>query len=128
MTDRAAYITGLRRLADLLDQHPDMPLPYGDIQWQPNDRNEFAILARLLPGPHRKDASDAIFTLSGRVSGVTWRAYRWRDEVCERVVVDTREVTKTVPDPAVDVPTVEITETQEVVEWRCPPLLAGADQ
>ncbi|HET6291734.1 MAG TPA: hypothetical protein VFG33_00115, partial [Kribbella sp.] len=50
----------------------------------------------------------------------------YRDQVCERVVTGTREVTKTVPDPSVVVPDVEVTETVEDVEWICGPLLAKA--
>lgn len=57
---------------------------------------------------------------------VTVDAYAARDEVCERVVVGTREETKEVPDPEAlaAVPTVTVTETVEDVEWRCLPLLA----
>ncbi len=50
-----------------------------------------------------------------------------REEVCERVVVGARQVTETIPDPSVTVPTVEITKTVEDVEWRCTSILAGQD-
>lgn len=52
--------------------------------------------------------------------------YAGRDEVCERVVVGTREVTEEVPDPEAlaAVPTVSVTKTVEDVEWKCLPLLA----
>jgi len=50
----------------------------------------------------------------------------YRHEVCERVVTGVETVTKTVPDPEklAAVPTVEVTETVETVEWICRPLLA----
>ncbi len=50
-----------------------------------------------------------------------------REEVCERVVTGTREVTESVPDPEAmkEVPIVEVTKTVEDVEWRCRPLLAA---
>jgi hypothetical protein len=50
-----------------------------------------------------------------------------RDEVCERVVTGTTTVTKLVPDPAVEVPEVEITEEVELVEWVCRPLMSVSD-
>lgn len=50
-----------------------------------------------------------------------------REEVCERVVVGTETVTKTVKDPELlaTVPDVEVTEEVEIVEWQCKPLLAA---
>lgn len=57
--------------------------------------------------------------------------YGDRDEVCERVVTGTREVTEEVPDPEAlaAVPKVVVTKTVEDVKWICRPLLgddAGA--
>lgn len=53
-----------------------------------------------------------------------------RDQVCERVVVGTEQVTRQVPDPdaLAAVPTVEVTETVEQVEWICRPMLAAEQQ
>ena len=53
-----------------------------------------------------------------------------RDKVCERVVVGTREITEEVPDPAVvaAAPKVTTTRTEEVVEWRCAPILGDASK
>jgi hypothetical protein len=53
-----------------------------------------------------------------------------RNEVCEKVVTGTREVTKEVPDPEAlaAVPKVTVTETVEDVEWRCHPILDAAVQ
>jgi len=48
-----------------------------------------------------------------------------RDEVCERIQVGEETVTKTVPDPAVEVPMVEVAETVPTYEWQCRPLLAA---
>lgn len=49
--------------------------------------------------------------------------YTARDAVCERVVTGTREVVEEVPDP--DAPKVMVTRTEEIVEYRCGPLLGG---
>jgi hypothetical protein len=53
--------------------------------------------------------------------------YGARDEVCERVVVGTREVTEEVPDPdaLAAIPTVTVTRTVEDVEWRCNSILGA---
>lgn len=55
------------------------------------------------------------------------QAYTNRAEVCERVVVGTREVVEEVKDPdaLAAVPTITQTRTEDVVEWVCKPLLAG---
>lgn len=59
-------------------------------------------------------------------SGTGLHVYADREEVCERVVTGTREVTETVPDPEAlaAVPLVEVTKTVEDVEWRCGSFLA----
>jgi heme-binding NEAT domain protein len=51
-----------------------------------------------------------------------------REEICERIVTGTREVTVEVPDPEqlAAVPTVSVTKTVEDVEWICRPLLDDA--
>lgn len=53
--------------------------------------------------------------------------YATRSEVCERVVTGTREVVEEIPDPEAlaTVPTTQVTRTEEIVEWRCGPLLGG---
>lgn len=55
------------------------------------------------------------------------QAYSNRAEVCERVVVGTREVVEEVQDPdaLAAVPTITQTRTEEIVEWQCHPILAA---
>jgi hypothetical protein len=129
---RGEYIAGLRALADLLDQHPDVPTPYHghDVELAIFTRNkdELITTARALPGKLDKafDARRDVygFELHGKIHGLQVIVYAHRDQVCHRVVTGTRQVTKTVPAP--DAPMVEITETVEDVEWQCEPLLAEA--
>ncbi len=137
MSGRGAYISGLRKVADLLEQHDELPLPSaGDIFpmtftfLSGGDRKAaLAAAARLIPSQLHKKVRDgdygSYFDLEGRLDGLMIQLTAFRDDVCERVVTGTREVTKQVPDPAVDVPLVEVTETVEEVEWVCGPLLAG---
>lgn len=138
--DRAEAIRGIRMLADLLEQNPEVPLPYqlgggDDISFHflhgGRERERMAELARLIPGPLTKHVRGSkeygdYFDLKGSIAGIRVHLIAFRDAVCERIVTGTREVTKTVPDPTVMVALVEVTETVEDVEWVCGPLLAEA--
>ncbi len=137
--ERVEYTAGLRALADLLDAHPELRLPYdgrtGPIavylttQDGADQRANLAAWARVLPGPKTKEQAGTdgqLFALRARLHGLNFEVIANRDEVCERVVVGTREVVETVPDPELlaAVPTVEQTRTEELVEWRCGAVLA----
>jgi hypothetical protein len=134
---RTSYTAGLRALADLLDQHPQIPLPLDGVGLPisigfhgpaiEDHAGEMAAAARILiPGTRNKAADDGYFRVRGMLHGLQLEVWAMRDQVCERVVTGTREVPREVPDPAVQVPTVTVLETVEDVEWRCAPLLAGA--
>jgi hypothetical protein len=136
-TDRAGYIAGLRALADVLERHADLPLPsYGTAEYSPiylaffgaYAREELAAAARVMPCRLDKDATEKWFNLDGWLHGLRIQLTAVRDAVCERVVLGTETVVTTVPDPAVEVPLVEVTEQREIVEWRCGPLLAEASR
>jgi hypothetical protein len=131
---RSSYTAGLRALADILDAHPELPLPYSGtaapIAVFAYDREHVATFARLLPGTVEKVYEDDDLTfgfrLCGQFGGVKFEVIAPRAEVCTRVVTGTREVTREVPDPKAlaAVPTTTVTETVEDVEWVCSPLLA----
>jgi hypothetical protein len=55
------------------------------------------------------------------------QAYTERSEVCERVVLGTREVVEEVKDPVAlaAVPTITQTRTEDIIRWECKPLLVG---
>lgn len=133
--DRSEYTAGLRALADLLDNNPDLKLPYGaGTGPEPTGRITFyflgtedakadlARMARLIPGTVTKEARDNVLSVVGSLHGLHVEAVAYRDAVCERVVKATREVTRQVP--AVDaIPARTVTETVEDVEWVCAPIL-----
>lgn len=136
---RTKTIAALFELALLLEQNPDLPIPFEltdshlniHLMSAANPREQMAAIARMLPGPLEKDVwghgENHYFDLKAKIGGtIDLHVGAYRDQVCERVVTGTREVTKTVPDPAVVVPQVEVTETVEDVEWVCTPLLAGS--
>jgi hypothetical protein len=140
MTDRAEYIAGLRQLADLLEAHDDMPLPYSGssdysyLQWIEVVDDAAAQLerartfARLIPGTVEKSVRGDAFDLLGTIGGLYVKMILSRDAVCERVATGVTTVTEQVPDPdaLAAVPTTTVTREVEDVEWVCQPLLAGA--
>lgn len=128
---RAGYIAGLRQLADVLEQHPEVPLPFQGhgmaltfsfFRHGDDNRAAMAAAAKALPCQLQKAGSDEYFDLNGKLAGLKIQLTAFRGEVCERVVVGTREVTEEIPDPAA--PKVIVTKTVEDVEWRCNSLLA----
>jgi hypothetical protein len=136
-TDRAGYITGLRALADLLEQHDELPVPYDvTAQWicasrsKEEQRAIAQTFTRVMPGTIRKGVRDDAFDLDGEIGPVNFGLIVQRDAVCQRVVTDVTEVTREVPDPdaLAAVPMVTVTETVEQVEWICSPILAEAAQ
>jgi hypothetical protein len=134
---RTAYVEGLRSLADLLEQHDDLPLPYDvTAQWivvsssEDDQRRIAQTFARVMPGTIAKSVRDDAFDLDGMVGAVNVGMILSRDAVCTRVVKEVREVTREVPDPdaLAIVPMVTVTETVEDVEWICQPLMADRTQ
>jgi hypothetical protein len=126
------FIEGLRQIADFLVEHPEVPKPYhlmgtefyiylfGDDQ-----RATLTTIAKAMGRAEKKVDGDR-FLVSRQFAGITLIAQADRAEVCERVVVGTREVEVEEPDPAAlaAVPKVKRTTVVEDVEWRCTPLLA----
>lgn len=137
--ERTAFASGLRKLADLLEQHPELELPYtghafgAGINWIPlggdGQKAQAATFARLIPGKVDKAVRGEAFDLIGSIDGLRVKMIVDRDEVCERVVVGTETIEVTEPDPeaVAALPTVTRTEVHEIVEWRCGSLLGGGD-
>jgi hypothetical protein len=137
-SERAAYIKGLRALADVLEQTDDLPLPF-DGHLDPitfhflgtaDPRAELAAATRAIPCDWTKRVFDsrntAYFDLRGQLHGLKVNLSAFRDDVCERIVTGTHQVTETVKDPEAlaAVPEIEVTKTVEDVEWRCGSILA----
>lgn len=132
---RSEYIAGLRALADLLEAHDEMPLPYGcgtsdeyasmKMSWYVQTKERVVALARILPGRLDKRVDDAMehygFELHGSLLGLHYLVNAPRAEMCTRKVVGHREVTKEVPTA-----TETVTVVEDIVEWECSPLLAEA--
>lgn len=133
----ANHAAALRQVADLLDEHPDLPRPYvtmftdsrrAEVHWylHINDRGDLDAqrqaaqkIIRDLGGTWAKDPrADGMF-LQCDHGLLKLEVAVMREAVCERVVTGTETVTV----PAVKAQP-ERTETREVVEWKCAPVLA----
>ncbi|MEU0516613.1 hypothetical protein [Streptosporangium sp. NPDC006007] len=139
MTDRAEYIKGLRALADILEAHPGLPLPYqgssphyarltfSDFLISKDPRANMAAARRALGVPMEKGDHGEYFDLTGTLHGLYFKLTAFRKDVCERVVTGTREVVIEEPGPAsvAALPKVARVQVVEDVEWRCHPLLAS---
>lgn len=132
----------LRAIAELIDAHPDLPLPYviihghraheADLAWNlhifaddgADQKSQATAIIQALGGKWDKDFDwdDDINRADFKQTrdGFDMRVTVHRDAVCERVVVGEEVVTVKAVEA---VP--ERTETREVVEWRCAPLLAA---
>jgi hypothetical protein len=134
---RTEKVAALFELALLLEQNPDLPVPFeltsGShlnimLMSSKDPKGDLARCIRILPGPIQKrvwgSESNSYFDAIAKVGSIEIHVGAYRDQVCERVVTGTREVTETVPDPTVRVPLVEVTKTVEDVEWVCGSLMA----
>lgn len=133
---RSAHTHALRTLADWIDQHPELGLPYGVDIGKPNpvsisvlDDTEttperFAAAVKALGGARVKEADDGYMCVR-RVFGPGVEVEIWttRSRVCEAVVVGTEQVqVEEIVTPAV---TRNVTEERDIVEWRCAPILTA---
>lgn len=128
---------GLRALADMLDANPNLnddsylQYAFGSLPVYTMNRAAVAAFARAAMGAgitvtkHQGDKWAGIDIPFGSRMGL--RVFVEREEICERIVTGTHEVTEDVPDPEAlaAIPKVTVTKVVEDVEWRCRPILAG---
>lgn len=129
---RAAYISGLRKFANILEAKPEVPLPfYGSSDGAPviisfgsdeGARDRLTAARQAVGGQWNKTVDDKWLNLSRALDGFHIQLYAHRDAVCTRRVVGTeaKEVEEEVT-PAV---TRRVTKEVDVIEWDCDPLLA----
>lgn len=141
MTDNTALAAeqaaGLRKLADAVEANPDLAphLRYA-LSFSTHIFNDvpatfaaFARAAKAAGAKVTKDYHGKFAHVLADWGGVSVDLQTDRDEVCERVVVDTREIVEEVPDPVAvaALPKVKQTRVEEIVEWKCRPILAADD-
>jgi hypothetical protein len=117
---RLEHIAGLRGLADFLETHPNLPLPYAGAQNAfVHGKDELASVAREPGVKWQKKVDDYNFALAVEFpGGYAYEVNADRGAICRKVVTGTRIE-----------PAREATPEREVetYEWVCDePLLAGA--
>ena len=130
------HIAGLAPVVHWLDQHPDLKINpevtgHGKVHafvspYDGDGTERFAAAVRALKdgaplGTIRREDTDSYTSVIRDFGAVTFELYTTRDTVCEKVVVGTETVE--IADP--DAP--KVTVEREIVEWKCSPILAGAD-
>lgn len=138
---REEYINGLRALANLLQNVPELELPThggvveeygvagGSIDWMlftDDDHDEqkarAQAIVRAVPGEWRKNAGSNLFRAEADLCGLRLQVIVDRAAVCTRKVVGTKQVEKKVP---VEFKTETVDE--DIVEWDCGSLLKPVD-
>lgn len=143
LTERQqAWVDGLRAMAGWAEANPevigDYPMGsytfHGTLLGEPDEVREFLRMAARAMAPCDKvvpNYSPDSFHLVKNFGPHKVTVFADREVVCERRVVDTEDVEVEVySDEAQAVidslPKVTVTETREIVEWDCSPLLGGA--
>lgn len=139
--ERRAWTAGLRQIADFLDAHDEVPLPYLGAYAEGSSKPVLPIYLTSTEEPRQamamvmkamgratKAAHDDIgtFQVWREFAGLVLMASAHREAVCERIVTGTRTV-------EVDEPVTEVTGTRKVtkviedVQWKCSPLLPALE-
>jgi len=128
MSGNETLVTNLRAAADFVEAHPDLPTPtfvFNELSWgcynNDDSASGMAAIVRAIGGRWDKNVDDEYYRLRRTYGALKLQVWAYRQEVCERVVTGTREVTT-------DKPTAfeQVTETVEDFEWVCKPILAEA--
>lgn len=120
---REEFVGGLRELLRFLEDNrrvvgdfPSMTLLV------PCDADDFRERVSMLGGSRSKVADDKHLSVQRDFGGgVKIDVYAAREKVCEAVVVGTRTVEVPDPDALAAVPTIE--KVEDIIEWRCAPVL-----
>lgn len=130
-----AQAAGLRALADTIEANPELAyllrtsFSHMGSHLFDSEREKLTTFIRLMKASGAeitKDYTTNYAMVAAKFGPVNVVLQADREQVCERVVVGTREVTEEVPDPEAlaAVPTTTVTRVEDVVEWQCRPLLA----
>ena len=118
------FADGLRALADLIDQQPEIGkynMVY--LSMVPHDREELVELARELGGRWDKETDGSYFRLNrtfhkGEHSSITLGLALPHHHVCEQVRTGTRTIEVPDPELVAEIPTIKVEEP--IWEWKCP--------
>lgn len=117
---RQDFVTALRRVAEVLDAHPELDLEiYPTNAWVfCHDPEEFARYVRAF-GAGGKDFKGEDLEFAPEYCGEIFKVNCKREQICERKVIGTRHVPEKII-PAQVIPA----HSEDIVEWDCKPILA----
>jgi len=119
MTTATEYAAGLRQLADWIEAHPEQPRPDAELSvYALNTKQEAAACLRALT-PCKKEYRDELFQLSRMFGPLNLKFIFYRNAVCTRKVVGTKEVGVEVIPSRVIPEQIIPAHTEEIVEWEC---------
>lgn len=124
---RQLHIDGLRRIADLLEQNEDLPLPdmsnistwiYGGSQ---KVLEKMRAVARSVKSVEKHN-NTGTFYLTHQVNSEVQLIFYAGSEICERKKAGTRVI------PAQPARAATLERVEDKYEWKCPQLLAPTEQ
>jgi hypothetical protein len=126
------YANSLRKIADFLESHSEIPLPEENLTcYGLHNKQTAALVARALSNGGRCDKvyADTLITLKRDFGGVHLTYMGVRSNVCEQVKVGTKVVPEqyVAPRPAVEAHVVPEHE-EAIYEWRCSPMLSEPER
>jgi len=119
MTTATEYAAGLRGLADWIEAHPTQPLPINTFPvYALNTKEDAANCLRDLK-PCKKEYKGDMFYLSREFGPLKLEFVFYRNAVCTRRVIGTKEVgTEVIPARIIPEQVIPA-HTEEIVEWEC---------
>ena len=125
LSERESFIADLRSAADFFEQHPELRTPSdARIDVWARTKAEMSVFLRASGHVEKHYLSDWVFLRKTMPNGLIRVEFNGnREQVCERIVTGTKVVPAHVlpAQPETEVPE----KVEEIVEWRCHPLLEG---
>lgn len=128
MDKRQEFINGLRAVADFYENNPaahfdGMQLSISMYAWEEDAKSAIAATAKAM-GKCEKEYDENNFTVRKNFSEiVSLGVFAPRAKVCTPVVVGTKVIPEHVVPATAETHVPE--RVENVIEWRCEPLLAG---
>lgn len=123
------YASALRRIADIYDANPWINQPYEGISMAMSvychSKSEMAAAVKAFGTGKKSDGHSTVDFEPDITKPILLKIQGFKSDCCERVVVGVKEVPEQVY-PATKKYVVPA-HTEEIVEWRCSPVLQGVD-
>jgi len=118
----AAWVKGLRDIADLVEKNPDFPISsYGRTFYAHTlDKTDFKKALKMLPGKKTKAFTNHSIDVTRKFGPHSIELTINRGEICKKIQVGVKQVEAT---PEQIIPATPAHE-EPIYEWECPKILA----